>query len=185
MEDHRIIDCLTRMEERMVDALKSQMDCGLEALDASEAGEVADIIKDLAEAKKHCLEAKYYKTVTEAMENEPSEKVDNILDVVGYAPRTAPNTSSFRERVRMGYSPSMMPIAEDYGRYGKAYNEYQTAKRHYTMTNSAMDKTQMDAHATEHLNYTITSIREMWADADPEMKRRIKDDLTHLIAEIK
>lgn len=36
-------------------------------MDVKEAGDLADIIKDLAEAEKSCWEAEYYRSVSEAM----------------------------------------------------------------------------------------------------------------------
>jgi hypothetical protein len=38
-------------------------------MNVREMGELADIVKDLAEAEKYCWEAQYYRTVTEAMED--------------------------------------------------------------------------------------------------------------------
>jgi hypothetical protein len=40
---------------------------GPDRMDVKEMGELADIVKDLAEAEKNCWEAQYYREVTEAM----------------------------------------------------------------------------------------------------------------------
>lgn len=56
-----MIEKLTKMEEKLVDCLSSQLDMGIEKVDTEEAYKVVDIIKDLAEAK-------YYCSITEAME---------------------------------------------------------------------------------------------------------------------
>lgn len=42
---------------------------GVERMNVQEAGMLADIVKDLAEAEKSCWEAEYYMSVTEAMED--------------------------------------------------------------------------------------------------------------------
>lgn len=39
----------------------------------------------------------------------------------------------------------------------------------------------MDAHATEHLANTVATIREIWKHADPEMRNRMKSDITVLM----
>lgn len=39
----------------------------IDRMDTKEVGELADIVKDLAEAEKSCWEAEYYRSVTEAM----------------------------------------------------------------------------------------------------------------------
>ena len=46
--------------DTLVECFKAEVSTkGIEKLDTKEAGEVADIIKDLAEAKKSCWEACY------------------------------------------------------------------------------------------------------------------------------
>jgi len=42
---------------------------GIERIDVSEMGKLADQVKDLAEAEKACWEAEYFRAVTEAMED--------------------------------------------------------------------------------------------------------------------
>ena len=69
-------------------------------------------------------------------------------------------------------------------RQGQAYNEYQSAKRHYTMTNSQTDKDEMTRHANEHVADTMETVREIYKSADPDLKKRIKTDLTKLISEM-
>lgn len=72
----------------------------------------------------------------------------------------------------------------EHPRYGQAYNEYQSAKRHYTMTNSQTDKDEMTRHANEHVADTMETVREIYKSADPDLKKRIKTDLTKLISEM-
>lgn len=45
----------------------------MNGLDVDEAGKVADMIKDLAQAAKYSAEACYYKTITDAMHEEHEE----------------------------------------------------------------------------------------------------------------
>lgn len=70
-------------------------------------------------------------------------------------------------------------------RYGKAYNEYLKMRRHYTETKSQDDRKEMDVHAEEHMNDTITTMRDIWKDADPTLRKRMYENLSKLVAEMK
>lgn len=102
---------------------------------------------------------------------------------------------------RMGYSPSgrgnrsqsgnNMPNMGGRGgytngmsRYGRPYDEWLDARRSYTETRSPEDKQRMDEHANEHIMASITSLREVFNAADPEMKRRVRQDLSTLVNEM-
>lgn len=78
---------------------------------------------------------------------------------------------------RGGYTDGM-------SRYGRPYEDWRMAKRSYTETHSQEDKDRMNEHANEHIMASITSIREMFKAADPDMKRRIKQDFSSLINEM-
>lgn len=82
------------------------------------------------------------------------------------------------ENARMGYTEQTPQ------RYGRAYNDYQVARRHYTATKSQDDKESMNKHANEHLSDTMTTIREIWDAAEPEQRKRIKNDLSTLVGEM-
>lgn len=69
-------------------------------------------------------------------------------------------------------------------RWGKAYRDFQNAKRHYTTTNSPADKAAMETHMNEHMADTMASIREIWKSADPANKKRLKADLSSLMSEM-
>lgn len=70
-------------------------------------------------------------------------------------------------------------------RYGDAYNKYQMTRRHYTESRSEADKKEMKRHAEEHLNDTIATVKDIWEDADPALKQKMKEDFTKLIGEMK
>ena len=89
----------------------------------------------------------------------------------------------------MGYTDGKMmdPRSEQNNmdsRYGRAYNDYKTSRRHYTETKSPEDKKEMDTHAEEHVRDTIATIRDIWGDADPNLKRRMREDVTKLLGEM-
>lgn len=181
---------------------------GVDDLDTKDCAEVADMIKDLAEAEKACMEACYYETVIKAMEKADEE--DEQEGRMGYnAYRYANGRYAPKGRgTRRGYIPEMGMMnpylydpdfeeAMEKGRLGyqgedpdddprqsREYNEYKRAKRHYSETKSPEDKRKMDEHAMKHVNQTMDSFREMWRDADPNMRKRMKADLTTLVGEM-
>ena len=69
-------------------------------------------------------------------------------------------------------------------RYGRAYNEYKMKRRHYHETNSPADKKDMDTHAEEHVRDTIATARDIWKDADPALRKQMKEDFTKLVSEM-
>lgn len=204
MSDHKdlCMEEIIDMKKTLTSALKSHISNGLESVDTSEAGQVADIIKDLSETERNCYEACYYKTVIEAMEEgeEPRYGYNNRRYSNGhYAPKGSGSVSMgyrpyideepyinaymhdprFDEKMKMGY----VQDSRDGGmnRYGKAYNEYKEARRHYTSTSSEHDKTEMNTHANEHISDMIATVRDIWDHADNEFKRRMKSDIMTLV----
>lgn len=175
------------IKDSLISCLKSEVDRGTKELDTEETGKVADIIKDITQAQKCCMEAMYYETVIEAMRNGEDDYYDEYEGKRGYSEskrmsRHKPyvdQQSYIREYMRQndsaGYGDS---------RYGKAYNDYQQARRHYTQTNSPAYRDEMKAHASEHIGDTISTIREIWSTADPELRMRMKSDLTALVGEM-
>src|SRR5699024_12388331 len=78
----------------MTDGLKSATNQGLNNLDTHEAGQVADIIKDLSEAKKNLTDAEknewescYYASIVKAMKD--ADERGDEEDRYGYIPREA------------------------------------------------------------------------------------------------
>lgn len=69
-------------------------------------------------------------------------------------------------------------------KYGRAYDDFQDARRHYTESRSDADKKKMDAHANEHIAGIVASTREMWDAADPMMRKNIKQQFTNLLGEM-
>lgn len=194
-----IIEKIGDIEECMVKALDGHISSGLEGVDTKEAGEVADIIKDLATAK-------YYCTVTKAMEEAGEEYWDE--ETMGYTPRVRGtmstrygyNNSSTNNRPhRMGFRPYMdeEPYIYDYiqdGRmgyndiprsvHGRDYDEWKEAKRHYNETHSQADKDVMSEKTRSHLHNVIDGLKEMWADADATLRQSMKADLTAMLSQM-
>ena len=161
-------------------------------------GEIIDMIKDLAETEKACHEACYYEMMVEGMENGESYPMHN--DRMGYNPRMA-GTQSMKpfhipmmdqaksydvDKIsRYDHMIPMFTEDEEYDdRHGRAFNKFRKTKRHYHETHSDADRKQMKDYANEHLMETIGTLKEIWEDADPDLRKRMKTDLTKLTAEM-
>lgn len=98
-------------------------------------------------------------------------------------------TSSGRGRtgsnnMNQGYHGEMQWDPDYDPRYGKSYNEFCKNRKFYTATKSEEEKKQMDKHAEEHVQDIIVSVKDIWKDADPNLKKHMKEQMTHLIGEM-
>ncbi len=95
----------------------------------------------------------------------------------------------------MGYTPDpysrMMMDEDDWDddieddrRYGKSFSRFRKAKRHYTESHSEKDRMKMEERANEAVMESMTTLREIWANADPELRKRMKTDLASLTASL-
>lgn len=187
---------ICEIKETLSSMLRTYMARDISQVDTEEAYKIADIIKDMAEAEMYEAKKAYYDSIVTAMKEYDED------DRAGYNSRRYANGRYAPKGKGMmrGYHPPypMMPPVYDYempermgympgyesqhdSHYGKAYDKYQDARRHYTQTHAQKDKDDMDAHATEHLANTVASIREIWKHADPEMRNRMKSDITVLM----
>lgn len=197
---------LKEIKKTLTSWLKQEVSTGKDCFDVHSSGAVSDIIKDTAETIKECYEAIYYKTVIEAMESgkEPSYGGE---DVYGYNHRHMANgefAKSGRGHVVRGYTPyvDQEPYIDAYlhdpnfqhrmgnssmgyndgdrmnrSEYGEMYDNYRTARRHYQDSKSQVDKDEMDRHCTNYMAHTVKHLKAMWADADPMLKKKLKEDL--------
>ena len=87
---------------------------------------------------------------------------------------------------RQGYSPDVYSRMMDDGqeRYGREFERYRQARRGYTETHSENDRKKMKEHGMHHLNEAISTFKEMWDSADPELRQKMKTDLTKLMGEM-
>lgn len=203
---------LCHIKDTLCDALKFEFGKGVQNINTQEVGQVVDMIKDLAEAEEKCWKACYYKKLIEEMDEEEEYEGDEEYRMGynsrryasgRYAPKGRGHISGYRpypdyegpwrdemtdehrmlENLRMGYHAPMTELPS-HSRYGRAYDEYRESKKHYTSTNSPSDKEEMERHANEHISDTIATIREIYKASDPELKKRIKADMTKLVGEM-
>lgn len=218
------------MELEKIKGIKKTLMCWLEGetakgqkcFDVEAAGQVADMIKDLAEASEKCVKAKYYETVTKAMEEYGDEEdgserygYDNYRYASGrFAPKGHGHRSGYmpmapyadphmpwpmtghmqndRDGVmtrsmddqngRMGYSGREYPDFADRNPHGMGamYDEYKMAKRHYTESKDEGHKKHMHESIEGGVMEALDAIEEMWKDASPELKKKLKPAASNL-----
>lgn len=198
---------LQKMKESLITQIQPHLTKGFsDDCDLVPAGQVVDMIKDLAQAEKCCAEAEYYKTVTKAMEEHSDDVYEE--DGMGYNPSRSSRTGRYTSRSgsrsgRMGYpypwprrdEPPIEPMGYDPERrvgkemwedprYGENFNRWRYAKRHYTETHSMEDRDEMKKHANHHLSDTVDTLNEIWSEADPELRLKMKRELTELVSKM-
>jgi len=100
------------------------------------------------------------------------------------------------ENYRMGYSDSRggnyggRSDGGSYGgqrsgsRRGESYDRYRDNRRHYTESKDAESKRKMDESMKEYMDDAMDSMKEMWKDADPQLKQSMKAELTKLVQQL-
>lgn len=78
------------------------------------------------------------------------------------------------------FDPEGNPVNSE--RFGRPYNNYRNMRRNYTESHSPEDKKMMDKYAKEHLDDATSTMKDIWNGADPEMRKKMKADLTALLA---
>lgn len=189
MEEHSAED-ICKMKHSLIEFIEPHIyDCS--QTDTDEAGKIIDMIKDLAAAERYQAQACYYSTVIEAMKEHDDE---DWCYRMGYIP-----DEEFDKYSTDGYfrDPYRMKSSEEWSRhmrdgirteenldpkYGKTFNEYRKAKKYYTENHSLEHKRQMNEDADKHLAESIDTFREIWSDADSDLKARMKKELSTLVS---
>ena len=157
-----MIDKICKMKDKLCEYAHQQMQQGLDRVDTREMGAVIDMIKDLAEAEKSCLEADYYESVVEAMEEGG--------DRYGYDGGGSSDGSRGRSGYRME-SPDgeggRMGYKNQYGNWpaNPANRRRRMRRRGYT-------------------EESVENIRSMMEEADPTRREQLKKDLEELMREM-
>lgn len=204
------INDICEMKKTLVSFVKSHMDNGLSGIDTHELGEAIDMIKDCTEMERNCYEACYYKSIVEAMDeaeqygnrmgyNPNRNRIGQYSD--GRADNNGDRSMPRPQNGRRGYMPDPRMFADEYwmderenrmnqedpdrDRYGRPFSEYRKAKRYYTENHSEAEHKKMRDSANEHVMSAVASLREIWEDADPDLRMRMKNDMQKLVEEMK
>lgn len=207
----RKLEPVCDMLETLSSWAEYEMKKGKECVDTHEMGQVIDMIKDLAKAEKDLNKACYYYKIIEAMHEAKEE--EEFMGKVFHKMRSGEELSE-DERMgydnwryssgrfapkgrghRYGYIPYVDDLMGDememMTTYGDSYalsprplDNFRMAKKHYTETHSEKDKMEMNQHAKKHLDDTVDSMKEIWKTADPELKNKMKNDISSLLKEM-
>lgn len=169
----------------MTDGLKSATNQGLNNLDTHEAGQVADIIKDLSEAKKNLTDAEknewescYYASIVKAMKD--ADERGDEEDRYGYIPREAsrmgkrgmqrdrikrwvrdPDTFEDEMYERAGYTPGRKMSRDDRSSDNSSDERYGKPYREYldSRRHYTETKSQVDKDAMDmHANEHLMDV---------------------------
>lgn len=161
---HRIC----KMKDKLCDYAYQQMERGLDQVDTREMGMVVDMIKDLAEAEKSCLEADYYESVVDAMEEGG--------DRYGYD-----GGGSSDRGGRSGWTPGThrSRTMEDDGEGGRMGYKNQYGN---WPANPANRRRRMRRRG--YTEESVENLRSMMEEADPARREQLKHDLEELMREM-
>lgn len=180
---------LCDLKDRLLDfatTAASVETCNVEGL-----GQVIDMVKDLCEAEEKLWKACYYHKIVEEMVKEGDGS-----DRFGYDPwryssgRYAPKGHGHRAGYmpegdpRMWASEPMLDPRDSDGIHRGTYDKYRDARRHYTETGKSADKDEMSHHAKMYMTEAMGTFRDIWKDADPEMKTSMKTQVAALAKEL-
>lgn len=162
------------MKDKLIKEAQNRMD-NLDGGSIEQMGQIIDMIKDLSEAEKACLEAEYYDTVIDAMDGES--------DRYGYSGQGGSGSGrggsggGGRSGGRSGYrDPYMMEDDGEGSRMGYR-NQYGNFPANPKNRRRRMRR-------SGYSEESIENIRQMMEDADPERKRQLKNDLEELMQEM-
>ena len=110
-----MVNRIYELKNRFIEKIESDISQrGIERINIEEMGKMVDMVKDLAEAEAYCMKAKYYDTVTTAMEesDKGSSGYTNPMREMGgkYSSRDA--GSSGYQYGSMGHTDIMEPLRQ-------------------------------------------------------------------------
>lgn len=177
---------ICEMRKELIEWTKEAMSGSPNSVDTQELGEVIDMIKDIYQLEYYCAKTKYYESVTEAMDEYGD--TDHFKMGRSGMMRVLPEYDRRDQRFdpdeydiygRMGYSGRV-----PHSNMGRNWDRYLDARRHYNATKSDSDRMEMSTSAKMHIGETIATLRDMWHDADPDLREKMKKDFSALLQEM-
>lgn len=86
---------------------------------------------------------------------------------------------------RMGYPMDTLGDAMHPSKYGMSYEEYKERKKHYTETGGDHERMEMDSKIEEATYDSLDAMREMWRDANPEVRTKLMGSVNRFLEEMK
>lgn len=69
-------------------------------------------------------------------------------------------------------------------KYGRSYDRYRDARRHYTESKDSEEKKRMEESMKEHVEDFSESIKEMWKDAEPQLRQQMKSEMMKIVQQL-
>lgn len=172
------------MREKLMSWTKEAMSGNPSEINAQELGEVVDMIKDTYEMEYYCAKRKYYEEKISTMEGHDGDERfkmgrSGMMRVLPEMDRRW-DPDEYDVYARMGYSGRHATTSE----MGRNWDKYLDARRHYNATKSDADRMEMSTSAKMHIGETIATLRDMWHDADPDLREKMKKDFSALLQEM-
>lgn len=177
---------ICEMRKKLIEWTKEAMSGSPNSVDTQELGEVINMIKDIYQLEYYCAKKTYYESVTEAMDEYGD--ADHFKMGRSGMMRVLPEYDRRDQRFdpdeydiygRMGYSGRV-----PHSNMGRNWDRYLDARRHYNATKSDSDRMEMSTSAKMHIGETIATLRDMWHDADPDLREKMKKDFSALLQEM-
>lgn len=109
-----MVEKIKHIKDQLLHCMEQKInERGIERADMKELGEIADAVKDLAEAEKACWEAEYYMGISEAMDKQGYMPDGGTMGVY---------SGSMGNSTRQGYRDRMGRYASRSG-YGSVYHD--------------------------------------------------------------
>ena len=161
-----MVEAIKDTKDQLLDKMQQTIDeKGIERIDVSEMGKLADQVKDLAEAEKACWEAEYYRAVTEAMEDGQMGYDDSMGNNMGYSRRGRGYQGNYdRGNQNMGYDRGRRGYRRGYrGQSRDSMGRY-TSRRGYRYGHDDV----------------MQDVKDLMMSADPQEKEQIKQKLRQM-----
>lgn len=69
-------------------------------------------------------------------------------------------------------------------KHGRAYNDFNDARKHYHESNDPEAKKEMDEHAMKHAKEVIITSKDIYKEASPEMRQKLKSEFGKMMSDI-
>lgn len=101
---------------------------------------------------------------------------DGMIERMGYDSSGRGNRSQSGTNMMSGRSGS---------RYGYSYDKYDEARRHYDETKDPKWKDEMNQEAMYHIKGFKESVTDMWNSSDPELRQKLKSEMSAIVSGLK
>lgn len=180
-----MVEAIKDTKDQLLDKMQQTIDeKGIERVDVTEMGKLADQVKDLAEAEKACWEAEYYRAVTEAMEDGSMGYDDGMGyerggQGMGRGGRGYARGGSGYERGGRGYRRGYERGGQGYEQGGRGYRrgyrgQPRDSQGRYT---SRRGYRGMESYGHDDM---MQDVKDMLMSADPQEKEQLKMQLRQM-----